>query len=412
MNAADIKRFAPGAKPELVSAIVKGWGTAEAAGINTPLRVQHFMAQIATETGGLAAISESLNYTTAALRKTFGKHRISDKDCAALGRKQGRSADQESIANIVYGGAWGKKNLGNTEDGDGWLYRGGGMLQTTGRANYRKMGFEANPEKLRQPAIAFGTAVREWKNRGCNAMADRDDIVAVRKAINGGTNGLDHARVFLKKAKSVWKTVTPSVMPIAAIPVVSATPAEAPAPSPITAARPTHTEKTIRYVQMRLREAGYPEIGGIDGIMGDRTYDAIAAFRSRLRLPATERDSRAIDEELIEALKRPLKDIERVIPKERAEKPKAEIAKKSKTLKVSWWTRVLTFLGLGGGVSADAVMEFASEERLTFAQRVSGFLMDNWPILLGIGLAGSVAIGGLLLIERFRVRDVREGRHF
>ena len=132
VTAASIKKFSPAASDVLIQAVVDGWPAAEQAGINTPLRTQHFFAQMATETGGLKAIAESLNYSVEGLRATFGKARISDADCQRLGRVDKvaggkktvvRAADQEAIANQVYGGAWGAKNLGNTKPGDGWAYR-------------------------------------------------------------------------------------------------------------------------------------------------------------------------------------------------------------------------------------------------------------------------------------------------
>lgn len=201
-----MKAFLPNAKPELVKAILDdvGLGLA-AAGINTSLRVCHFLAQIAVETGGLRSISESLNYSVKGLRATFGQHRISDADCAKYGRAgDGHPANQEMIANIVYGGPWGLKNLGNVEPGDGWKYRGGGMLQTTGRANFKRAGHEHDPESLRDPAKALASALVFWTQNKINELADRDDVTAVRKKINGGAHGLPEAKKYLAEAKRIF----------------------------------------------------------------------------------------------------------------------------------------------------------------------------------------------------------------
>lgn len=92
-------------------------------------------------------VRENLNYSTDALISKFGRHRISEADARKYGRSGGRPANQEAIANAIYGGEWGRKNLGNTQSGDGWKYRGGGLPQVTGRANFRKFGMENNPEK-------------------------------------------------------------------------------------------------------------------------------------------------------------------------------------------------------------------------------------------------------------------------
>jgi putative chitinase len=87
--------------------------------------------------------------------------------------------------------------LGNTEPGDGYRYRGGGMLQTTGRSNYRRMGqkcgvdFEGHPELVLSAEHALKPALAEWSEGQLNAAADRDDIRAITKRINGGYNGLN-----------------------------------------------------------------------------------------------------------------------------------------------------------------------------------------------------------------------------
>ncbi|AZO81274.1 hypothetical protein BLM15_07440 [Bosea sp. Tri-49] len=167
----------------------------------TKLRTAHFLAQIATETGGLTALEESLNYSIEGLLKTFSRKRIAKAQAEALGRKPGRAADQEAIANVLYGGAWGEANLGNTKPDDGWRYRGGGLMQTTGRANYRRAGYEANPEALRTPRGGLAAALTFWSNNDLNRVADRDDITALRKVVNGGTNGLPEAKAYLAKAK-------------------------------------------------------------------------------------------------------------------------------------------------------------------------------------------------------------------
>ena len=183
------------------------------AGIITPLRLAHALAQQSVETGGFSTLVESFNYRVTVLRATFSKKRISDADCQRLGRKDGEAplseARQRDIANLVYGGKWGQENLGNTMDGDGWRFRGRGAKQTTGRSNYADVrqvtGLDvvANPDWLAEPDLGMRAAAIYWKKRGCNAFADADDIVGLTKAINGGTNGLEERRSALKRAKSI-----------------------------------------------------------------------------------------------------------------------------------------------------------------------------------------------------------------
>lgn len=119
----------------------------EAERRGTPLNhLAYILATPYLETGGkMQPIRENLNYSVDGLLKTFGRHRISEADARRYGRAGGRPANQEAIANIIYGGEWGRVNLGNTQPGDGWRFRGGGLAQITGRANYGKFGIESDP---------------------------------------------------------------------------------------------------------------------------------------------------------------------------------------------------------------------------------------------------------------------------
>lgn len=173
--------------------------------ITTRRRLMHFFAQI-THESGFRPRGESLNYSVAGLKSTFSAHRISRADCDRYGRKPGRPANQEAIANRVYGGTWGRNNLGNTELGDGYRFRGRGLIQLTGRANYRRTApeFEINPDLVLTPAGSMKAAVDFWRSRGVNPPADRDDVAAVTRIINGGVNGLAHRIALTDRIRSIW----------------------------------------------------------------------------------------------------------------------------------------------------------------------------------------------------------------
>ncbi len=182
-------------------------------GLDTPLRVAHALAQQSVETGGFSKMVESLNYSQAGLRATFSSKRISDADCQRLGRKPGGAAlspaVQEEIANIVYGGTFGKQQLGNDQPGDGWKYRGRGAKQTTGRFNYNDVmqvtGIDVigNPDQLADPDNGMRAACIFWQKKNCNNFADKDDILGLTKAVNGGTNGLPERKAALARAKAI-----------------------------------------------------------------------------------------------------------------------------------------------------------------------------------------------------------------
>lgn len=175
-------------------------------GIDTPRRVAHFLAQISVESGRLTRLEESLNYSIEGLVSTFGLKRISLSDAQKFGRAPGRQANQSAIANIVYGGEFGRTRLGNTQAGDGYRYRGRGLKQLTGRDNYaayqRASGHPVltQPDLLLEPSVACDSAAWFWSSRNCNAMADANKTEALSRVINGGTNGLAERIAVTNKA--------------------------------------------------------------------------------------------------------------------------------------------------------------------------------------------------------------------
>ena len=138
-------------------------------GIDTPLRVAHFLAQIAHESG-------SLRYV------------------------------QEIASGMAYEG---RSDLGNVYEGDGVKYKGRGLIQLTGRKNYTdydnatRCGCVANPSILTRPEWAVDVSCWFWKTRGLNSLADKDDIKAVTRRINGGYNGLQERTAYLETAKRI-----------------------------------------------------------------------------------------------------------------------------------------------------------------------------------------------------------------
>ncbi len=167
-------------------------------GINSPLRAAHFLGQIFVESGGFKVTTESLNYSVTGLLKTFSRARISEADARKYGRTHTQAANQQAIANTVYGGPWGLRNLGNTQPNDGWFYRGRGLKQLTGRDNYTRFAkhprgrpiYRTEPERVATGEGAVASAIWFWDTRMLNGVADRNDAVAVTRLVNGGTNGL------------------------------------------------------------------------------------------------------------------------------------------------------------------------------------------------------------------------------
>jgi putative chitinase len=165
-------------------------------GITTPRRIAGFLSQIGHESAGFTTLTENLNYSVEALLSEFGRHRISEADARKVGRTPYQKANQEAIANLIYGGKWGAENLGNTEPGDGAKFIGRGLKQLTGRDNHRRCGialgedFITNPERLLMPVNAALSAGWFWESRGLNRLADLGDVKGMTKLINGGDKGL------------------------------------------------------------------------------------------------------------------------------------------------------------------------------------------------------------------------------
>lgn len=165
------------------------------AGITDPVEQASFMAQMDHESGGFTRMEENLNYSPEQFLKVFGKRAgITTEQEAAAILSQGKEAQAE----VMYGGDWGAKNLGNTEPGDGHAFRGRGHTQLTGRSNYQQAG-EAlgidlvnNPDMAAEPETAAKIATWYWQSRSGLSEAGRaGDVEATTRKINGGLNGLE-----------------------------------------------------------------------------------------------------------------------------------------------------------------------------------------------------------------------------
>lgn len=137
--------------------------------LDTPLRLAHFMAQLIHESGSFRYMEE-----------------------------------------IASGQAYeGRRDLGNTEAGDGKRYKGRGPIQLTGRANYRDYGrevgidFERHPELVATPSIGLMVGCMFWKKNGLNELADVDNVEKITRRINGGLNGFEDRKANLKRVKAL-----------------------------------------------------------------------------------------------------------------------------------------------------------------------------------------------------------------
>lgn len=200
LSKAGFQKWAPKAVPNSYQAIEAA--IAKNSALQNANVLSNWLGQNWVESNGFSTLTENLNYSVDGLLKTFGRHRISEADAKRYGRATGRAANQEAIANIIYGGEWGRKNLGNTQPGDGWRFRGSGVKQITGRYNTEKSGY--TPEELRGDIFKSVLASADFFIRaGCVDPASRNDYRGVTLKVNGGTNGLDDRIAKTKSAVSI-----------------------------------------------------------------------------------------------------------------------------------------------------------------------------------------------------------------
>jgi putative chitinase len=210
--------------------------TLDAYSINTRLRIAHFLGQTCHESAGFRTTEE-----------------------------------------FASGDAYeGRRDLGNTKPGDGRRYKGRGLIQLTGRANYRDTGkalnvdFENQPELAADPPLSLRIACEYWKGRNINAACDRDDLMTITRLINGGLNGLDDRRTYTSRAKAAIIRLEGLIMggdtTDSARPVLR---------------RGSKGDAVVR-LQIALQKLGF--MVAIDGDFGPGTEVAIARFQREQKL--------------------------------------------------------------------------------------------------------------------------------
>ncbi|URI06466.1 peptidoglycan-binding protein [Aquincola tertiaricarbonis] len=240
VDAQTMREVAPhfsGAMAERQNAIITAVGevlatTLDGYAINTRLRIAHFLGQTCHESAGFRTTEE-----------------------------------------FASGEAYeGRRDLGNLQPGDGVRYKGRGLLQLTGRANYREVGeligvkLEEQPERAAEPVLSLKIACEYWKRRNINALCDADDVVAVTRAVNGGTNGLDDRRLSTGRAKAAIARLEGFVLS-----------GETPPSLGRPVLRRGSKGEAVGQLQRRLQQLGF--MLAIDDDFGAGTEVAVAAFQ-------------------------------------------------------------------------------------------------------------------------------------
>lgn len=173
--------------------------------IHSVARMAAFLAQVGHESAQLTRLVENLNYDAAGLARVWPKRYARD-DGKPNALAMNLARHPQAIANNTYAD---RNGNGNEASGDGWTYRGRGLLQVTGRANYRATGsgigqpLEDVPDLLARPEFAALSAAWWWAGHGLNELADAGRFEDITRRINGGLNGLEERVKFWRRAQEV-----------------------------------------------------------------------------------------------------------------------------------------------------------------------------------------------------------------
>ena len=194
-----LQKIYPGADNAFVEEINR---LAHKYDINTKERMAMFLAQVIHESSGFKKLRESLGYTPERLQAVFPNRFKTVAQAKAVTDK-----GQVAVGDSIYGGRMGN----GSNNGDGYKYRGGGLMHTTGKTNYgivnkelnamgTKVDLVTNPDHIVKPSIAVESAMIFWRDNNLNKHADKKDVASATKVINGGSNGLKERTNLYNKA--------------------------------------------------------------------------------------------------------------------------------------------------------------------------------------------------------------------
>ncbi len=289
-----------------IAAMLRSQKTLERYGINSAIRLAHFIGQGLIETGFLRYRGENLNYSADRLLQIFPKYFRDRAEAEEYHR------NPEKIANRVYANRMGN---GDEASGDGWRYRGRGFFQLTGKNNYTRYGELAGIDLVGNPDIiekdlktSIEVAAAFFGKTGLGEFADRNDIPGVSRGINLG-NPNSSRKAHHEAERIVW---TERALALVVDPQQIVRGGSAGDAADDDVLDIGDSGEAVRMLQRNLDTLGY-SVGAVDGVFGRNTRRAVIAFQDEYGLPATgvvdASTANAIDEALDDP--RRLQNVER-----------------------------------------------------------------------------------------------------
>ena len=268
--AAAVRQLSSKARPEYLQALTDHGDLLAQHELTTPLRQAHFLAQVLHESGGMTLLRESMKYSAPRILEVFGVNQHSAKVLPE--EAQQLAFNERALAERVYGLGNPRKarELGNTEPGDGFLFRGNGLLQTTGRGNHRTMGqlsgldLEGDPGLATSPEHALQPALNEWTQGKLNRLADLNDLNGITRVINGGFNGVQDRQAWFDR---LWPLLRTDAQPEASW-------------------QAGKRNKDTAWLQQALNDLGADPVLDVDGRYGPGTARAVRGFQAAAGLKA------------------------------------------------------------------------------------------------------------------------------
>lgn len=254
-----IRQIAPRAREDYVAALVGGQEVFEKYGINSPMRMAQFLATICHETGGLTIVRENMNYSASRIKAVWPTRPEAVKF----------AKNPKALANSVYGKRMGNERDG-TNDDDGWRFRGGGMIQLTGRDSYERAGksigvpLGEHPELIEDAKVSLAAAAWEFNKFLKYADKGESGFRAVCNGINRGNPLSSMAPIGWEDRRHWYGKCTTC---LCALPPENDT------------LEVGDSGAIVKAIQERLSALGYV-VGKVDGVFGSRTRAAVLAFQA------------------------------------------------------------------------------------------------------------------------------------